>query len=82
MMWLLSLLLELLFWLLVLRVIIDFLPSLRQTPFGKLIQQATEPALSRLRRFVPPLSMGDSLVDLSPVIAVIVIHLIQTLIGR
>lgn len=74
---LISVVLDIFFWLLVLRVLADFVPGFRSSSVGELVFRATEPPLSVIRRVLPPVSAGDTMIDLSPVIAVIVLHFIQ-----
>ncbi len=74
-----SAVLDVFFWLLVLRVLADFVPAFRRSAVGQLIFRVTEPALAAIRGLLPPLSSGDTMIDLSPVIAVLVLHFIQNL---
>lgn len=73
--------LEILLWLLVLRVFLDFLPGWRDNAFGQLVWRLTEPLLAPLRQFMPPVSFGDTVVDVTAFILMLILQLLQKLIS-
>ncbi|NLY53862.1 MAG: hypothetical protein GX060_04465 [Firmicutes bacterium] len=73
--------LDLLLWLLILRVFVDFIMPLRSTAFGRFITAATEPFLAPVRRFMPQIAVGETLVDVSALILTLIIQIIYTLIS-
>jgi YggT family protein len=72
-----NLLTNILLVLIFIRVIISWLPG-KATGFRKFITDTTEPILSPIRKVLPPI--GGTL-DLSPIVAYLVIYLLQTLVN-
>jgi len=76
---------EIVYFLIIVRIIFSFLPV---SPYGspliynivQFIRQLTEPFLAPFRRLVPPLGIGaGGYIDLSPILAIIVLRLVQSL---
>jgi len=59
------------------RVILSWVPA-KATTLRKFINDTTEPILAPIRRVIPP--VGGAL-DLSPIIAYLLIYLLQTLVN-
>lgn len=54
-------------------ILMSWVPNLRGTSFGQLIDKLAEPYLGFFRRFIPPFGM----IDFSPIIALIALSFIQ-----
>ena len=52
--------------LLVIYVLMSWVPSMRETGFGRLIGKIIEPYLDIFRKIIPPIGM----IDISPIIAI------------
>lgn len=59
--------------LLVIYILMSWIPSLRETGFGRFIGKIVEPYLSFFRSFIPPLGM----IDFSPIIAIFALRFIS-----
>ena len=59
------------------RVIISWIRPNPYHPFVRLVYQVTEPVLEPIRRVIPPIGMG---LDISPVVAFILISIIKRII--
>jgi YggT family protein len=46
-------------------------------PVAKFVRQITEPVLAPLRRVVPPVQVGGGLVDLSPMVALVLLWVFE-----
>jgi YggT family protein len=46
-------------------------------PVAKFVRQITEPVLAPLRRVVPPVRVGSGLVDLSPLVALVLLWVLE-----
>jgi len=74
-----SALFDILYYLILIRIILSFFPI---SPYGNptllniiyFLRQLTEPFLAPFRKIVPPLRMG---LDLSPILALIVLRLVR-----
>lgn len=58
--------------LLVIYILMSWVPSTRETGFGRLLGKITEPYLEIFRKFIPPLGM----IDISPIIAIFALRYI------
>jgi YggT family protein len=75
--------LRILVWLIIADVIINYIPSIsRYHPIVILIRKITRPVLSPFRKILPPMRIGDAYVDFSPILAIIVINIIQWILLR
>ncbi|NLW17518.1 MAG: YggT family protein [Firmicutes bacterium] len=72
--------LEILLFLLVVRVFMDFIPSLGETGFGRALVRLTNPILAPLQRYLPRIAMGDVEVDVSALVVVLLLNLVLNLI--
>lgn len=60
--------------LLVIYILMSWVPSLRETGFGRFIGKIVDPYLAFFRSFIPPLGM----IDFSPIIAIFALRLISS----
>ena len=68
-----SLFLQILYFILLARIVISWVPSLARNPIGELIYQITEPILAPARQLIPP--MGG--LDISPIVVFLILGFIQ-----
>ncbi len=59
--------------LLIVYILMSWVPSLRETSFGKIIGTLVEPYLAFFRQFIPPLGM----IDISPIVAIFALRFIS-----
>jgi YggT family protein len=74
--------LNLFLFVLVVRVVLSYFPmspGSKLVPITRFFEAITEPALRPVRRIVPPLRVGGTAVDLSPIILWIVILIVRGL---
>ena len=50
--------------------------------FLRFVTEVTDPWLNLFRRFIPPVRMGPAAIDLTPMIAVIVLYILGALVTR
>ncbi|MFD2612823.1 YggT family protein [Paenibacillus gansuensis] len=55
-------------------VLLSWLPNVRDSFIGELLGKIVEPYLSIFRRFIPPIG---GMLDLSPIVAILVLPLVQ-----
>jgi YggT family protein len=77
----LALLIDILWWLIVIRALLSWVNPDPYNPIVQFIERATEPVLAPFRRLVPSHSIG---IDLSPLLALLLLYflkifLVQTL---
>lgn len=78
---------EVIYYLILARIILSFFPV---NPYGspvlinivQFVRQITEPLLAPFRSLVPPLRMGAGYLDLSPILAIIVLFILRNLLLR
>lgn len=78
---------EVLYYLILARIILSFFPV---NPYGnpvlinivQFVRQITEPLLAPFRSLVPPLRMGAGYLDLSPILAIIVLFILRNVLLR
>jgi len=58
--------------LLIAYILMSWVPSMRETGFGKFLGKIVEPYLSFFRKFIPPLGM----IDISPIVAIFALRFI------
>lgn len=58
--------------LLVIYILMSWVPSTRETGFGRFLGRIVEPYLELFRKFIPPLGM----IDISPIIAIFALRYI------
>ena len=59
--------------LLIIYILMSWVPSSRETKFGKILGKIAEPYLGFFRKFIPPLGM----IDISPIVGLFALNLIQ-----
>ncbi|WP_438316940.1 YggT family protein [Sporosarcina sp. FA9] len=59
--------------LLIAYILMSWVPSMRETGFGKFLGKIVEPYLSFFRKFIPPLGM----IDISPIVAIFALRFIS-----
>ena len=70
--------LNILVWLIMVDVVLSYLPSVpRYHPLVLLIRRVTRPILSPFRKILPPQRLGDAYIDFSPVLAIVVLYIID-----
>lgn len=78
---LLRLALEILLCVLVIRVFMDFVPPLGASGFGRAMVRLTNPLLAPVQRYLPRISFGDTEVDVSALVVVLLLNLVMNLIS-
>lgn len=79
-----------LFWiytiLILVRILLSWVPSLPENPalrgVIRFVEDVTEPYLAIWRRIIPPLNVGGGGLDISPILAILVLNIGGTLIVR
>ncbi|EST52791.1 membrane protein [Brevibacillus panacihumi W25] len=51
-------------------ILMSWVPQMRDTGIGQLLERLVEPYLAPFRRFIPPLGF----IDISPIVALIALH--------
>lgn len=74
-----SLVLNVYFYILIGRILLSWIPSIADTPIGQLIYKITEPYLAPFRRIIPPIG---GMLDISPILAFIAFHFLSDLVIR
>jgi YggT family protein len=72
-------------WLIIIRILLSWIP-LPESAFVRsvyrVLYQVTEPYLAVFRRIIPSVGAGGVGLDLSPMLAILVIFLVQNLLSR
>lgn len=71
---------EIYFWMIIIRVVFSWIPVPNNRIFRSFymfVYEITEPFLSLIRRFIPVVGAGGVGIDFSPLIAVILLQLIE-----
>lgn len=76
----LSLLLRIIDSLILVRVLLSFFPTLHSSKISYFIYQMTEPILAPCRAILDRLGLGMGMIDFSPILAFILLSIIQSLI--
>ena len=66
--------------LILVRVLLSFFPTLQNSKISYFIYQMTEPILAPCRAILDRLGLGMGMIDFSPILAFLLLNLIQTLI--
>jgi YggT family protein len=68
------------------RILISWIPRMPYNRYLaavlKFVSDVTDPYLNLFRRFLPPVRMGPGALDLSPIIATIVLILVSSLVAK
>lgn len=78
---LLRLTLEIILFLLVVRVFVDFIPQLGATGLGRALIRFTDPVLAPVQRYLPQIEFGEIKVDVSALVVVLLLNLVMNLIS-
>lgn len=81
----LLLLVRVYYWILIIRVLSSWLPAPSNPTVRSLyrfLYSITEPYLGMFRRFLPSVGRGGMGFDFSPILAVVVLYLVETLLRR
>lgn len=76
----LDLLLRIIYYLILIRALLSFFPTLRSSRITYFIYQMTEPILVPCRSILDKLGLGMGMIDFSPILAIILLNLIRTII--
>lgn len=74
---------EIYLWLIIIRVILSWFPIRASGVLAKLVDfvyEVTEPFLGFFRRYIPAIPLGGVGLDISPIIAIIVLNFLRRLI--
>ncbi|WP_139489934.1 YggT family protein [Brevibacillus dissolubilis] len=55
-------------------ILMSWVPQMRDTPIGQLLERLVEPFLAPFRRIIPPLGM----IDLSPIVAIFALYFAES----
>lgn len=73
--------LEIILFILVVRVFVDFIPPLGVSGFGRGMIRLTNPILASVQRFLPRIVFGDAEIDVSALVVVLLLNLVINLIS-
>ena len=76
----LGLLLRIIDSLILVRVILTFFPTLRTSKISYFVYQMTEPVLAPCRAILDKLGLGMGMMDFSPILALMLLNLLQRLV--
>lgn len=75
------------FILIIVRIILSWVQQFRPLPYSMalrtvigFIEESVDPYLNLFRRFIPPLRVGGAGLDLSPILAIIVLLIVESLV--
>tara|TARA_Y100001970_G_C14010068_1_gene737926 strand:+ start:348 stop:596 length:249 start_codon:yes stop_codon:yes gene_type:complete len=67
---------EIIYWLIIARVFLSWIPINLSHQIKKILYNLTEPLLDIFRKIIPPFKSG---IDLSPMLALIILKILQTI---
>ena len=71
---------SLLYFLILIRIILSWIPGLRDSGFGRIIYELTEPILGPIRRMLDNSPIGGGMMlDFSPIIALFIMKIISVI---
>ena len=76
----LGLLIRVLEYLILIRALLSFFPTLRASKIAYFIYQLTEPVLSPCRALLDKLGLGMGMMDFSPILAYLLLNLLYSLV--
>jgi YggT family protein len=77
---LICLALSLYVWVIIVRIILEWIQVPRDHPVGRMrdvLAAVTDPVLIPVRRLIPPISLGSAGLDLSPLVVIIAIQVLR-----
>jgi uncharacterized protein YggT (Ycf19 family) len=75
------LILEVLYWMIIIDVIVSYIPSISRHPLVIALRRVTGVVLNPIRRSIGARRVGDAYIDFSPLIALIVIWIVRVVIS-
>lgn len=79
---LVNLVFQLLQWLIIARILVSWVPIDPRHPVIRFIESVTEPLLAPLRRLIPPIGGPGMRLDVSPLVAVLLLQLVWRLVNN
>ena len=73
-------LLRIIYYLILIRAILSFFPTLQTSKISYFIYQMTEPILAPFRSILDKLGLGMGMIDFSPILAIIFLNILQRLV--
>jgi YggT family protein len=73
-------LLRIIYYLILIRAILSFFPTLQSSRISYFIYQMTEPVLAPCRAILDKLGLGMGMFDFSPILALLLLNMLQRLI--
>ena len=78
---LIQLILEVLLWLIIADAVLSYFPSMSRHPLVLTLRRITAPILAPFRKIFPPRRFGDAYIDFSPLIALLLIMVLQMMLA-
>ena len=75
-------LLTIIYYLILIRAILSFFPTLQSSRISYFIYRMTEPILVPCRSILDKLGLGMGMIDFSPILAIILLNILQRLVYR
>ncbi|MDP3058781.1 MAG: YggT family protein [bacterium] len=72
-----SVLYNVVYWLLLIRVFMSFFPTSKQNPIFQFVFSITEPFLAPIRQALGLIHLGGASIDLSPIVLIVLLDLIR-----
>ena len=66
--------------LILIRVLLSYIPSMRDNRIAKLIYQLTEPILTPVRELLFKIGLNKGMIDFSPIFAFLLLGIIRTIV--
>jgi YggT family protein len=70
--------------LIIVRIVLSWIPRMPYNPVLRtvvgFVQDVTDPYLNLFRRFIPPVRMGPAALDLSPIVAIFLLIIVQRIV--
>lgn len=73
---------QVLYWLVMIRIVISFMPEFSSYPWARWVANVTEPLLAPLRRALPPVRIGAGYIDFSPMVLLLIVNLVLNAVRR
>lgn len=72
---------EIILFILIVRVFADFIPPLGASGFGQGLIRLTDPVLAPIQRLLPRIDFGDTKIDVSALVVALLLNLVMNLIS-
>lgn len=76
----LDLLVTIIYYLILIRALLSFFPTLRSSRISYFVYQMTEPILAPCRAILDKLGLGMGMFDFSPILAMLLLNVLQRLV--